>query len=46
MLACRSGECAIAAEAFMNDGGRGKVHQVFGSELNKIIEELNGVLAA
>lgn len=31
---------------FNREGGPGKVHQVFGSELNKIIEELNGVLAA
>lgn len=64
MLVCRSSECAIAAEALMKDGGRGKaclclperiarsqaggrqVHQVFGSELNELIEELNGVLAA
>lgn len=30
----------------MNDGGKGKVHQVFGSELNQIIEKLNGTLAA
>ncbi|HET6515914.1 MAG TPA: type I restriction-modification enzyme R subunit C-terminal domain-containing protein [Thermodesulfovibrionales bacterium] len=31
---------------FAQQGGLGKVHQVFGNELNKIIEELNGVLAA
>ncbi len=31
---------------FAQQGGLGKVHQVFGSELNKILEELNGVLAA
>lgn len=31
---------------FNREGGLGKVHQVFGSELNAIIEELNGVLAA
>ncbi len=31
---------------FAQQGGLGKVHQVFGDELNKIIEELNGVLAA
>jgi type I restriction enzyme, R subunit len=31
---------------FNREGGLGKVHQVFGSELNQIIEELNGVLAA
>ncbi|MGE3978389.1 MAG: type I restriction-modification enzyme R subunit C-terminal domain-containing protein [Nitrospira sp.] len=31
---------------FNREGGLGKVHQVFGSELNTIIEELNGVLAA
>lgn len=46
MLACRSGECAIAAEALMNDGGEGKVHQVFGGDLTQIIEELNEALAA
>lgn len=26
---------------FAQEGGLGKVHQVFGNELNKIIEELN-----
>ena len=31
---------------FIQEGGIGKAHQVFGNELNKIIEELNGVLAA
>ena len=31
---------------FNREGGLGKVHQVFGSELSKIIEELNGALAA
>ncbi|MDA8105878.1 MAG: DEAD/DEAH box helicase family protein [Nitrospiraceae bacterium] len=31
---------------FAQQGGLGKVHQVFGDELNKIMEELNGVLAA
>lgn len=31
---------------FNREGGLGKVHQVFGSELNTIIEELNGALAA
>ena len=31
---------------FAQEGGLGKVHQVFGAELNKMIEELNGVLAA
>ena len=31
---------------FNREGGLGKVHQVFGSELNRIIEELNGTLAA
>jgi len=31
---------------FSREGGLGKVHQVFGSELNWIIEELNGALAA
>ena len=30
---------------FVQEGGLGKVHQLFGSELNKIIEELNGALA-
>lgn len=32
--------------SFNREGGLGKVHQVFGGELNKIIEELNGALAA
>ncbi len=31
---------------FNREGGLGKVHQVFGTELNQIIEELNGTLAA
>ena len=31
---------------FAQEGGLGKVHQLFGSELNKIIDELNGSLAA
>ena len=31
---------------FNREGGLGKVHQVFGSELNNIIDELNGSLAA
>ncbi|ALA58306.1 type I restriction-modification enzyme R subunit C-terminal domain-containing protein [Nitrospira moscoviensis] len=31
---------------FSREGGLGKVHQVFGGELNRIIDELNGVLAA
>lgn len=31
---------------FTQQGGIGKVHQLFGDDLNKIIEELNGTLAA
>jgi type I restriction enzyme R subunit len=31
---------------FAQEGGLGKVHQVFGDKLPKIIEELNGTLAA
>jgi type I restriction enzyme, R subunit len=31
---------------FAQEGGLGKVHQRFGSDLTKIIEELNGTLAA
>jgi type I restriction enzyme R subunit len=31
---------------FAQEGGLGKVHQVFGNELNNIIKELNGALAA
>ncbi len=31
---------------FAQEGGLGKVHQIFGNELNMIIEELNGALAA
>lgn len=31
---------------FAQEGGLGKVYQVFGDELNTIIEELNGTLAA
>ena len=31
---------------FAQEGGLGKVHQLFGMELNTIIEDLNGVLAA
>jgi type I restriction enzyme R subunit len=31
---------------FAQEGGLGKVHQVFGNELNRIIQEFNGTLAA
>ena len=31
---------------FAQKGGLGKVHKVFGDEVNTILEELNGVLAA
>ena len=31
---------------FAQEGGLGKVHRLFGSELNEIVEELNGALAA
>jgi type I restriction enzyme, R subunit len=31
---------------FAQEGGLGKVHQLFGSDLNKIIDDLNGILAA
>jgi type I restriction enzyme R subunit len=31
---------------FAQEGGLGKVHPVFGAELNKMIEDLNGALAA
>lgn len=31
---------------FAQKGGLGKVHQFCGSELNNLIEELNGALAA
>jgi len=31
---------------FAQEGGYGRVHQLFGNELNKLIEELNGALAA
>ncbi len=31
---------------FAQEGGLGKVHQLFGAELNRLIEELNGALAA
>jgi type I restriction enzyme R subunit len=31
---------------FSQEGGLGKVHQVFGDELNNVVEELNEVLAA
>ena len=31
---------------FAQQGGLGKVHQVFGEELNGILEEMNEVLAA
>ena len=31
---------------FAQEGGWGKVHQLFGDELNVIIEELNETLAA
>ncbi|WP_447980681.1 hypothetical protein [Candidatus Nitrospira bockiana] len=31
---------------FDREGGLGKVHQIFGTELNEMIEQLNGALAA
>ena len=31
---------------FAQEGGLGKAHQIFGSELSRIIEELNEALAA
>ena len=31
---------------FSQEGGLGKVHQLFGNDVNKIIDELNGTLAA
>jgi type I restriction enzyme R subunit len=31
---------------FAQEGGLGRVHQIFGDDLSKILEELNGVLAA
>jgi type I restriction enzyme, R subunit len=31
---------------FAQEGGLGKVHQLFGGELNILIEEMNGTLAA
>ena len=31
---------------FAQEGGLGKVHQLFGNDLNRVIEELNGTLAA
>jgi type I restriction enzyme, R subunit len=31
---------------FAQEGGLGKVHQLFGSELDRMLEELNGTLAA
>ncbi len=31
---------------FAQEGGLGKVHQLFGNELNRVIDELNGTLAA
>ena len=31
---------------FVQEGGLGKVHQLFGKELSMIVEELNGALAA
>jgi type I restriction enzyme R subunit len=31
---------------FDSKGGRGKMHQLFGNEMNDIINELNEVLAA
>ena len=31
---------------FAQEGGLGKVHQLFGSELSTVLEELNGALAA
>jgi len=40
--------CAERSEAgrFAQEGGLGKVYQLFGDELGGIIEQLNGVWAA
>ncbi len=47
----RDGECTEAATCkfylqVRQQGGLGKVHQLFGDKLNTIIEELNETLAA
>jgi hypothetical protein len=41
-----SGVPQIRHALFAQENGLGKVHQVFGDELNKMIEKLDGVLAA
>lgn len=43
-LSIEKGDFELAP--FNREGGLGKVHQVFGTELNNIIDELNGALAA
>jgi type I restriction enzyme R subunit len=41
-----SGTADFDYAPFAQEGGLGKVHQLFGEELNVIIEELNEALAA
>jgi type I restriction enzyme R subunit len=41
---CMSGRLWLAP--FNQEGGLGKVHQIFGADLSKIIEELNGTCLA
>mgnify|MGYP001611254689 CR=1 FL=1 len=41
-----SGVPQVRHALFAQENGLGKVHQVFGDELNTLIEELNGALAA
>ena len=42
-LACVSRRLA---GRFVQEGGLGRAHQVFGADLNKMMDELNAVLAA
>ncbi len=50
-LAPSAGEHAFTVDdfeytPFNEEGGIGKVYQVFGNEFNKLLDELNEVLAA
>ena len=46
MEAARAELAAEVYTPFNQEGGLGKAHQLFGDQLPKLLEELNGALAA
>jgi hypothetical protein len=45
-LKSRDGSSTLHVSPFNQIGGLGKAHQLFGDQLPKLLEELNGVLVA